>query len=357
LYYKLYIWEKIPDNLLKVVKNHIKWNSQKFPDSKEWTQNEETPETLVDQIKDPKTPETERNSSLEKLKNIQIPQEKIQEIIWILWTGENEKKIKNALIQSILKSWYVIKSQSDLDFLKKHWDEKIKGQVEAMKFDTIKWKTLEIIEGDSISTVDTKETPNSWKTSFWQVFEDMQEKWINEKNLQEIINKVWEIPNIWEGLKKFLEFFVLLFKNILGKKSWEVDENVEAILHGKKIEALTNILKPNSNNKLEFFENISFNNKNELDKPEAEKTQIYIKSVQGLVWVDQETQGEWDKKIFIYGDKTIQAVKNIQEKIRVWKTPKITGKFDEQTARDYLNFLKEWKQNTSVNENTEEKKN
>ncbi len=353
MYHKLYIWATIPPNLLKVVKAHIK-----TPQVSKWEQqnpSQETPESLITKINNPEFAR-EKDTNLEKLKNIKVTQEQVKTIIewieWIKWNIEIKQKIKNALIQSILTSWYTINSQADMDFIKNNWSEEIKKQIKDLNFDDKQEKKVLKIESGKVIFVDTKDTPTAWETSLSKITQDMEQNWVNEQNLQEFLDKLWKSWKIWEVLKKFFEAFLALFKSLLGLKWWnEINNNDE------KIETLTNMLKKNSSDQVEFFKDIFFNDKGELKDINSEKNQGYIMTVQKLLWIEAETKEEWNKKIYVYGDKTKQAVKDIQVKIywedKAWQDQKINGKFDEQTAKDYLEFLKNWQSATSNEEVTD----
>lgn len=354
MYHKLYIWATIPPNLLKVVKDHIK-----PPQVSKWEQqnpSQETPESLITKINNPEFAR-EKDTNLEKLKNIKVTQEQVKTIIeWIEWIELNieiKQKIKNALIQSILTSWYTINSKADMDFIKNNWSKEIKRQIENIKFNDKQEKKVLKIESGKVIFVNTKDTPTAWETSLSKITQDMAQNWVNEQKLQEFLDKLWKSWKIWEGLKKFFEVFLTLFKSLLGLKWWIMESEINN--NDEKIETLTNMLKKNSSDQVEFFKDIFFNDKGELKDINSEKNQGYIMTVQKLLWIEAETKEEWDKKIYVYGDKTKQAVKDIQVKIywedKAWQDQKINGKFDEQTAKDYLEFLKNWQSATSNEEN------
>ncbi|NUJ97676.1 hypothetical protein HGA92_02710 [Candidatus Gracilibacteria bacterium] len=357
MYHKLYIGATIPsENLLKVVKDHIK--TPQVLKGEQQNPSQETPESLITKINNPEFAR-EKDTNLEKLKNIKVTQEQVKTIIegieGIEGNIEIKQKIKNALIQSILTSGYTINSQADMDFIKNNGSEEIKKQIKDLKFDDKQEKKVLKIESGKVIFVNTKDTPTAGETSLSKITQDMAQNGVNEQNLQEFLDKLGKSGKIGEGLKKFFEAFFTLFKSLLGSKGGIMESEINN--NDEKIETLTNMLKKNSSDQVEFFKDIFFNDKGEFEDINSEKNQGYIMTVQKLLGIEAETKEEGDKKIYVYGDKTKQAVKDIQVKIygedKAGQDQKITGKFDEQTVKDYLEFLKNGQSATSNEEVTD----
>ncbi len=345
-YCNIFLWESL-DSMKEIQDSELFTNIKKREELKgalSW---------IVQRIKQANTQE-KRNTIKEEVDKHTFDKNEIKiifsELIWIEKSLDQSWKIfvemiKQSMISGLLKNWYKVDDQWDFNFISNStWD--IREKLSSLHIDKVLGKVLKEDEKWQIRVLDINDSglnKNSLDTiTFWQVIKDIQKDWINEQKFWEFLDKLWKSWKIWENLKNILEPFFILFKSLLGLKLWK-DGNEKLNDNSKKIEYLTSMLKRDSNSQTEFFKDI-FNIKGEFKDTASQKNQVYIIAVQELLWVEAETKGEWDKKIYVYGDKTIQAVKEIQVKIywedKAWETEKFTGKFDEKTATDYLTYLK-----------------